>query len=111
MENQFMDTQNAGLTALPQKKMWLPFIALALDFAPVLFISLAVLHQMFVSLLLIGIFSPIFGIVLGIVALSQERKRIGAVGVIISVTAIALPIVFVLTVILLLRTGAFVIGM
>lgn len=113
MENQFNNVPEKKLaTNIQQKaKIGLPIIALALDFAPILFVFLASLHEAFLVLLLIGIFSPIIGIILGIIALCQGRKRIGTAGIIISIIAIILPIIFVITVILLLQTGAIVIGM
>ena len=94
------------------KKIRLPLIALLLDFTPVLFIALASLGTALSGVFLLGvILSPVAGMIVGAAALVQGRGQIGTAGVIIAGIAVALPIVFVATVMLLFTTGAIAFGM
>ena len=63
-----------------------------------------------IILFLISIF-PIAGVVVGIVALCYGKKRIGKLGQVISIIAIAWPLVFIITTILLDNVGALAFGM
>jgi len=89
----------------------LPMIALCLVISPVFLLFLvALIPQLFIFLLFAVIF-PFVGFILGITALVQGKKRIGTAGLVISITAIALPIVVIGAFILLVETGALVFGM
>lgn len=118
MENNFDNVKNIDSAADISKKksLRLPITALAFDFLPVLIVLIGSLTPLYRYLgiipLLIAILSPFAGIMTGMIALFNGRKKIGKLGVVLSVGAIALPIIFVLTIILLVaRTGALIIGM
>ena len=74
---------------------YLPLIALALSSVPLLFIFLA---EFFSLLLPPDIFwlTSITGIITGIVSICLGKERIGKKGVVISILAIALPLVAVI---------------
>ena len=85
----------------------LPSIALLLNIIPyVLFLW----GRNFMVLILLSIF-PIIGFLVGIIALCFGKKRIGKPGVIISIIAVAWPIVFVATTVLLNSVGALMFDM
>ena len=115
MDEQFKNMPDKTTTAsagIPQKKnITLPVIAIILDFSPVLFSFLASLSTMFLSLFLISILAPVIGIITGIIALCQGRKRIGIIGTVLAVIAISAPFIFVFAIIMAFRTGALVISM
>ncbi|MDR2749071.1 MAG: hypothetical protein LBC41_00290 [Clostridiales bacterium] len=94
-----------------QKKSILPAISLALDFMPVLCVLLALINRQLLAILPIGILLPIVGIVLGIVSLCLGRKRIGTIGVVLSSTAVALPVIFIAALLLIPRFAGFLLGM
>ena len=89
MENRFINSYDANLSGnTPQKgHITLPAIALALSCYP----FLIVLSPSFVGDGII--FSPIVGIVVGIISLCQGKEIIGTRGVAISIIAVALPFV------------------
>ena len=94
-------------------KIGLSIFALMLVFAPVFAYLLAYVFGGIVPapLLAISLFGPIAGITVGIVSLCKGKKRIGSLGVVLSSIAVALPIIFVATILLAASTGAFIIGM
>lgn len=101
--------------ALFIKKNLLSVVALALVLAAPVFFGLTVivnnlLGTFEILFLLFTIISPIVGMVLGIVSLSFGKKQTGKDGIIISSIAVALPVVFVLVMILLFKTGVAVIS-
>jgi hypothetical protein len=118
MENNISETIDTSNTANVEKrnKIGLPIIALILDLMPFILIfilfllsALPNLPALVFGLILLGIlFSPIAGIMLGVISLSQWG--IGKVRI-LSIIAILLPITYVTTFILLIRTGAISIGM
>ena len=109
MEQTPNDKQNTGSddTILIEEKLGLPITALLLNIIPY-FLFLGSLNVF--TLLLIGIF-PISGVVVGIVALCYGKKRIGTLGQVISIVAIAWPLVFIATTILLDTAGALTFNM
>jgi len=77
-----------------KNKIGLPLIALGLDFLPVLLVYINSLTQGAISFILLLIVAlPIAGLITGIVALSQGKGKIGIVGKIIAIIAIALPVI------------------
>jgi len=94
-----------------KNEIGLPVMALIFSTAPFLIALLARINDGLSALFLISILMPIFGIIMGITSLGAGKKKIGVPGMIISITAIALPVGFVLSVILLVQTGAVAIGM
>ncbi len=106
------------LASLERPRSVLPIFALAADLACVplaLLGGLAVVSSFFTPLglllLLAAIAAPIAGIVIAVAALGQGREKIGAWGVGLSIAAIVLPIVALVTVIALFSTGVFVISL
>lgn len=91
----------------------MPYAALGLDLAAVPCALLGMLTHFSVSvsliLFLFAIVSPFCGIATGIAALCSGKEKIGRVGVALSAAAIALPILFVLVMIVLFGTGVAVI--
>ena len=107
MEQNPNDVQNTSSTILIEEKLGLPLTALLLNIIPYfLFLGQP---NVFI-LLLIGIF-PVIGVVVGIVALCYGKKRIGKLGQVISIIAIAWPIIFIVTTILLDTAGALTFNM
>ena len=109
MDQKPNDEQNMGSeeTMLIEEKLGLPITALLLNIIPyLLFLGQP---NVFI-LLLIGIF-PIIGVVVGIVALCFGKKRIGKLGQVFSIIAIAWPIVFIITMVLLDNVGALTFNM
>ena len=85
-----------------QPSLALAILALLFNIIPfVLFL----ISPHLIILLLLSIF-PFAGTIMGIAALCQGKKRIGKAGVIISAIAVAWPLVFVVTVIVLTTTGS-----
>lgn len=113
MENQLNNTPDINsATDKPQKiNIRLPVIALALDLAPFLLYFIIQLNEIFAILFVFSIFAPIAGIITGISALGQGTKQIGNAGIIISLIAILLPMIFVIVTIMRIATGAIIIGM
>lgn len=91
----------------PELKM--PMISLVLDFMPVLLIWLCSVLSwssvLLIFLVLLTIFSPVAAIGTGIYSLCLGRKRIGRSGMAISIAAIAIPIIFVVVMVILFSTG------
>ena len=92
--------------------------ALLLDFVPLLLICLdsalrGWLDSGPLSVLFFNavILSPIVGIIMGTASLCRGKKRIGKTGVTLSALAVALPIAFIVINILLIVTGASLVGM
>ena len=109
MEQNPNDIQNTSSddTILIEEKLGLPITALLLNIIPyLLFLGQPNVFILF----LIGIF-PVSGVVVGIVALCFGKKRIGTLGQVISTIAIAWPIVFIITMILLDNVGALTFNM
>lgn len=99
-----------------QNNSRLPLIALCLDLAAAGSVALGFLCMYTVVLLWVGlllflaaVILPFIAIIVGIGALCLGKAQIGTRGIIMSVTAIALPVAVVLTVVLLFATGVAVI--
>lgn len=100
------------------KKLVFPLTALGMDIIAPAFLFVVSLLAMYIGgggflliCILLMILSPIAGIVFGIVSLTLGKKEIGKAGVTISVIAIALPVLAVLIMILLFKTGVAVISL
>jgi len=91
-------------------EMRLPIVAFMLTIAPFLLLALTFAHQFFVWPFLFSFFAPVVGIIMGFVALFQGKSRIGVWGMIFSGFAIVLPIAFIVTMIILFRTGVMMLG-
>ncbi|MDR0310793.1 MAG: hypothetical protein LBJ21_04320 [Acidobacteriota bacterium] len=117
MENQSFNVENAHLAKdVPQKKeIGILIAALVFDIAPVIMFFLVRHFSLFAtfasSIGLFIILSPIVGIVIGISFICEGKKRIGSVGVTLSIIAIALPFAFIAIIILRIATGSIVVGM
>ena len=83
-------------------KLGLPITALALNVIPYI---IFVIEQNVFLLILIG-FLPIIGVILGVIALCLGKKRIGKLGVILSIIAVIWPIIFIVTIMLFDYTGS-----
>jgi len=83
-------------------KIVLPIIALMLNILPFL---LFLMTPSIIILFLISIF-PFIGFILGIVALCKGKKRIGTPGLVLASLAVAWPLVFFITFLLLEATGS-----
>lgn len=114
-----MNTQiEENIAAARRNRLFLPILSLALEFVPAVCLGLIWLMNRFglstgglIGFFLITtILAPLAGIIGGIVSLCIKERRCAA-GIIISVIAILLPIVFVLTIMLLFQTGAIVFAM
>ena len=82
--------------------MCLPYTALLLNL--ITYILFLIWPSPFI-IFLFGIF-PIIGFLIGIIALCCGKKRIGKLGMIISLVAIAWPFIFIATIQLFGRAGA-----
>jgi len=81
-----------ALDVEPRRQAGLPLLAVGLDLvAVVLFLGLPFFPRPSFLLLLASL-APIAGIILGVVGLRRGRKRIGTVGFILAIVAIALPL-------------------
>lgn len=118
MNNLYSDSQSTA-EAVPQKRsVLLPIVALTLDFSPLaLFGLISLLNALDIEMssfavfiFLLMVLMPVAGMMSGIASLCIDKYK-GAAGKIIAVIAIAFPIVFVVSVILLLQTGAIVFSM
>ena len=111
MENEALDQQNADSTTAARRKneIGLPLIALGLVIVPILaFLFLVVLlklHDLLEFMFLFIVLSPIAGIITGILSLVRGKGRIGLAGKILAVTAISLPVIFIIFPILYLSIG------
>jgi len=85
-----------------EKPSKLPWIALGLDVLPFLAIWLLSLTEL---ALLPVIFFPILGVFLGFASLFQSEKRLGKLGFCVSLIAALLPIIFVVTIIMMMAVG------
>ena len=94
-------------TTHSEKKLNLPMVALMLNIIP--YFLFLIWRDVFM-LFFISIF-PIAGFKVGIVALCHGKRRIGTLGQVISVIAIAWPLVFIASTILLGSVGALVFNM
>ena len=112
MENEALVPQDADSTAVVRRKteIGLPLIALGLVIAPVLaFLFLVVLlklHDLLEFMFLFIVLSPIAGMIMGIFSLVRGKGRIGLAGKILAITAISLPVIFIIFPILYLSIGA-----
>lgn len=102
-----------GAEARGQEHNALPFAALLLDIAgaALLFGGMLLFDMLFgigLLMMFLSLFAPLGGVICGILALA-DRRNIGKGGVAVSIVAIALPVVAVITVILLFSTGVIVI--
>jgi len=100
-------TTNKKITQSTEYKLGLPITALLFNIIP--YLLFLVESDVFI-LIFISIF-PFIGFLLGIVALCRGVERIGKHGRIISIIAIAWPVVFVLTTLLFSATGALTMNM
>jgi len=103
MENESGDTKVNDDNKV-KYELKLPILALVLDFSP--FIAVFIAVTFYLPFLMFSIFAPVLGIIVGIISLCIGVKRIGKLGMILSIAAISLPIIFVLTVITIFATGA-----
>jgi len=74
-----------------------PIVALVFSFTPVLLLLLSYLNAIFGDFLLLsfwGVFFQIPGVTIGIFALREGRKKIGTIGLLLSIIAILLPFVW-----------------
>ena len=104
MESKPTDMQNTNEC---NEKSHLPLVALLLNIIPFL---LFLMGRDVIFLVLISIF-PISGFIIGMVALCYGKKRIGTSGVVISIIAIAWPLIFIVTVLMLDSVGALAMNM
>lgn len=107
-----MDNENKQ----PEKLSSLPVVALWFDIAAVasFILGLGCFYSvvlMFVGLLLFlaTVILPFVAIILAIGALCQGKKNIGTRGIIISLTAIIVPIIVVVVIVVMFSTGVAVI--
>ena len=80
---------------LQKNEVGLPLLALGFDLLPVLFWSIGSLvppGQFASVVLLVSVMCPIIGLVIGVTALTRRKERIGNIGKIIAILAVALPI-------------------
>lgn len=101
-----------GVGWLSERMSVWPIAALLFDLGFVLFVvvggalTLTVVGAVLgLPLLLAGLLCPVAGIVTGVVALCDGKRRNGRLGTALAIIAIALPFVIVGTVVLLLSTG------
>lgn len=103
MDNKFINDQDAN--SMPpiqhKNKIGLPLFALCLDLLPVLIILLSSLVQGLSSFIILFIvFSPIAGLITGVISLSLGKGQIGILGKILAIIAIALPLAFIALIII-----------
>ena len=103
MEDQITTAQETNPTpAIRHKnKIGLPLIALGLELVPIPLMFLSSLFESSSSLLLsflllLVALLPVAGLVAGIFALSRGKKRIGTAGMVLSIIAVALPVLIVI---------------
>ena len=96
MENKSIDKHEIKIT--------LPLVALGLDFVPIFFFFLLFFIDAFgqstfagtilssPAVLLLVLLSPAAGLIAGVIALNQGKKRIGRLGKTLAVIAVILPI-------------------
>ena len=121
MEEQIKDApdktaESITVNVSQKPEITLPVISVILDLLPVLFAFLgsflnSITNYAFAELFLISLFAPIIGVITGIISLCQGIRRIGVIGVVLAVIAIAAPFIFVFSVIIGFKTGAIVISM
>ena len=75
-----------------RRQIGLPLLAVGLDLVAVVLFFGSSLFPMPSFLLLLASLAPIAGIILGIVCLRRGRKRMGTLGFILAIGAIALPL-------------------
>lgn len=88
-------------------KVWMPILALFFSVGlPTLlfFVSSEILRDLLEVLLLMFLISPVVGFFLGVTSLAMGKKQIGRVGKVIAIIAIAVPISFVLFIVLAFTT-------
>ncbi|MCL2397885.1 MAG: hypothetical protein FWC93_07475 [Defluviitaleaceae bacterium] len=95
----------------PANKLNLPITALAFSIAPLVSILLVMLHHDFLFLLLLTILAPLFGLIMGIIALSRGKNQIGIAGAVIAGIAVALPVVFIAVILATAASSVVIIGM
>ena len=92
-----------------------PVVALSFSSVHVLISLFSYINPIFLFLSFIfwpvTLLLPIAGVIIGIISLSLGKERIGSKGILISLIAIALPIISVAGTILGVKTGAVVMGM
>ncbi len=97
MDNQINKSPEAPLSS-GKKKITLPVIALLLDILPVFMIylsSFSLLRGLTSVTIIATILSPVVGLILGVMALSQGKNVTGVFGRIIAIIAVALPLLFI----------------
>lgn len=96
-----MEDNNAP-TKHQKNKVVLPLIALALDFFPFLLPSLELFGLRLSSyMFLFLILSPIAGLITGVIALSRGKEKIGAVGKMLALIAITIPLTLIAFIVIL----------
>jgi len=103
MENQFNDTQDTKPeNVISQKKeVGLPLLALGFSVLPFLVYYLFSGLGSFASILLLYlVLSPIAGLITGILSLTKGKRRIGTIGIIISIIAITIPLAIVVLIVI-----------
>ena len=103
MKNKITDSQdqNSMTTIHRKNEIGLPLLALGLDLIPILLVFLSSLGLGLPSfVLLFMVLSPIVGLITGVISLSRGKERIGIVGKILAITAIALPLILVIIIVI-----------
>lgn len=90
MKNRIYKLPKENLTS--KKKVVLPIIALLFEILPFVFVTFRGISGVVLLLMLI---LPIVGFILGVSSLHKERAKIGTVGMIIAIIAVALPILLI----------------
>lgn len=92
-----------------RRSLKLPIRALVFDVLPFILVLLIVYvlpSSLFNFLiLLVAILSPFAAIIIAVYALILGKKAIGKSGIVISIIAIAIPVITVVTLVILFRTG------
>ena len=109
MEQKNTDAQNTDSENVvhSKRKLGIPIVALLFNIIPFL---LFLMNPDVILLFLMSIF-PIVGLLLGIISLCLGKRRIGKPGVILSIIAIAWPIVFIAVIFSFSATGSLTMNM
>jgi hypothetical protein len=79
----------------PKNKIGLPLLAIILESAPLLFVLFSPSGlKLSPVLVLLCIFFPIAGVMLGIGALGSGKGEIGVIGMVFAIVSVALPLLF-----------------
>lgn len=102
MENKLNDKQNTNsiVAAHHKKEMVFPLIAVGLSLSIIPLFLCTLMWELPSFVILFMVMLPIAGFITGIASLCRGKKRIDKVGMILSITAIALPVSIVLLIII-----------